>query len=340
MERLLSAGADPELRDNQGRTTLHKLITVWPYWQNWPRAQSKFQAVMSSSQRRAEACLCMLCEKGVNVNAEVEDKGRQTALHLAVQHAAVTAVEILASYGADVNAVDCNGEMPLHMASGTLQKDIIASLVRQGADVNRVLRDSGNSPLHRAAFAATIKGDKTLEADLSCISELLAHGAELNAVNRSGKTPLQDASSLGKEEVVDLLLSYGADVNRRTEAGENCLFLFLNHAPNLRHGNGTLLAKLLGLTSPLTIYNRDGLLPAPLTLPEFSEQRRQLLELTLQPRTLRDICKIHIYLRHNRTGREELKNSLPQRLYDFIFHYWESPHNISFMAEGETNSSK
>lgn len=68
----------------------------------------------------------------------MEGKGHQTALHISVRHRARSAVQMLACYGADVNAVDGSGMAPLHMAAGILHKDIIASLIRHGADVNMV----------------------------------------------------------------------------------------------------------------------------------------------------------------------------------------------------------
>lgn len=68
----------------------------------------------------------------------MEGERHQTALHLSVRYVALSAIRILASYGADVNAVDSCGMTPLHMATGILHKDIIASLIKEGADVNMV----------------------------------------------------------------------------------------------------------------------------------------------------------------------------------------------------------
>uniref|UniRef100_A0A4W6CL36 Ankyrin repeat domain 61 n=1 Tax=Lates calcarifer TaxID=8187 RepID=A0A4W6CL36_LATCA len=296
MRCLLSAGADPELRDKLGRTTLHLVITSWPSILTVrPKPHSKFLPAAIAVHRKAEACLQLLCEHGVNINSEVE---RETALHLSVCYGALSAVHILANYGANINAVNGNGMTPLHMAAGILCKDITATLIRHGADVNRGVTHTGNTPLHLAAVAMAMKTSKTLEDNISCISGLLEHGAEPNAENKAGFTPLQEACSMGNKELIDLLLRYGANINKLSQAGENCLFLFLNHRPNVR--NSSLLVKLLSLTSPLTVYNSDGDLPSTLTLPCFFKQRDQLLKLMQQPRRLQDICKSVIYLKHVR----------------------------------------
>ncbi|XP_042253448.1 ankyrin repeat domain-containing protein 61-like isoform X1 [Thunnus maccoyii] len=337
MQSLMSAGADPEIRDQLGRTTLHLLISAWPsILTTWLKPGSKLQTAAIGVCGQAEACLRLLCEHGVNISAEVEGESHQTALHLSVSYAALSAVQILASYGADVNAVDSSGMTPLHMAAGILHKDIIAILIRQGADINMGVKHSGNTPLHLAVVAMAMKTSKTLEEDISCISELLEGGAEPDAVNKAGMTPLQEACSMGNKELVDLLLRYGANINKLSRSGENCLFLFLNHRPNIR--NSSLLVKLLSLTSPLTVYNQKGHLPSALTLPCFFKQRDQLLKLSQQPRRLQDICKSDIYLKHIRGKREELRKILPERLYDFTFNYWENIHNISFMTDGEMDS--
>ncbi|KAF1374094.1 hypothetical protein PFLUV_G00245680 [Perca fluviatilis] len=334
MQSLLSTGADPELRDQLGRTTLHLVIAGWPrILTNWPKPGSKFQTAVIGVRRQAEACLRLLCEHGVNVNAEVEGS-HQTALHLSVRYVALSAVHILASYGADVNAVDSTGMTPLHMAAGILHKDIMANLIKEGADTNMGVKHSGNTPLHVAAVAMAMKTTQTLGDDISCISELLEHGAEVNAVNKAGLTPLQEACSMGNKELVELLLRYGANINKLTKAGESCLFLFLNRRPNVR--NSSLLLKLLSLTSLLTVYNHNGHLPSTLTLPCFFKQRDQLLNLTQQPRRLQEICKSGIYLKHVHGKREELRKILPEKLYDFVFNYWEK--KISFVTDVDQDS--
>ena len=81
----------------------------------------------------------MLCKCGIGIPfLQLGDSSSQTALHLAVHHRVLPAVVILARHGANVNAEDISGMTPLHMASSSLQKDIISSLIKMGADVNAV----------------------------------------------------------------------------------------------------------------------------------------------------------------------------------------------------------
>lgn len=180
-----------------------------------------------------------------------------------------------------------------------------------------------------------MKTVKTLEDNLNCVSELLEHGAEPDAENKAGITPLHEACRTGNTELVDLLLRYGANINKLSQAGENCLFLFLNHRCNVK--NRSLLVKLLSLTSPLTVYDKNGHLPSTLRLPCFLKQRDQLLKVIQQPRRLQDICKAYIYLQNVWDMKHRLKETLPRRLYDFVFNYWENTH-ISFVTGDEEDS--
>lgn len=194
------------------------------------------------------------------------------------------------------------------------------------------VKDSGNTPLHIAAVATAMKTTKTLEDSSGCISELVKHGAQVNATNKAGLTPLQEACTIGDNELVDLLLRYGANIDELSKAGENCLFLFLNRRPNLT--KNSLLVKLFSLISPLTVYNHKGLLPATLNRPCFFKQRQQLLKLIQQPRRLQDICKRVIYLKCVQDKRDELRKVLPESVYNFVFNYWEDLH-ISFETDSD-----
>lgn len=195
------------------------------------------------------------------------------------------------------------------------------------------VQHSGNTPLHMAVLALAMKTATTQTQANDCIKELLEHGAGIDAVNKAGITPLHQACKMASEELVDLLLSYGADVNKPNTGGENCLFLFLNHPPNVK--NHSLLVKLLHLTSPFTVYNHKGQIPSTLVLPSFMKQREQLLKVLQQPRKLQDICKRVIYTSYVHK-KKEIRSVLPQSVYDFVFYYWDDLH-ISFVTDLEDN---
>lgn len=182
-----------------------------------------------------------------------------------------------------------------------------------------------------AVVALAMKPAKNRTEGNGCIRELLAHGAAIDAVNKAGITPLHEACKMASEGLVDLLVGYGADVNKPTAAGENCLFLFLDHPPNAKRRS--LLAKLLHLTSPLTLHNHKGQLPSTLMLPCFIKQRQQLLQFLQEPQKLQDICKRFIYVSHVH-NQEGIRSVLPQRVYDSVFHHWDDLH-ISFVEDFE-----
>ncbi|PTB44224.1 hypothetical protein M441DRAFT_99046, partial [Trichoderma asperellum CBS 433.97] len=52
------------------------------------------------------------------------------------------------------------------------------------------------------------------------IKLLLEHGAEIDAADINGKTPLIHASSVGHENTVKVLLEYGAEVNAADNDGQ------------------------------------------------------------------------------------------------------------------------
>ncbi|KPP65482.1 ankyrin repeat domain-containing protein 61-like [Scleropages formosus] len=333
LETLLYSGADPEIRDHFGHTALHLVITHWPSIRGpWPKPWTRFQRAMIAMQQRAEACLRVLCRFGANVNSPVANGCQQTPLHLAVRHGAPSAVAILAGHGANINATDQFGMVPLHMAAGVLDPCMTTSLIWAGADVNKAKRQSGSTALHMAISAAVSKAGKTTVTDLQCISELLSHGALPDSQNIAGRTPLHEACQGGREEVVDMLLQYNANVNMRTASGENCLFLFLDRKSNLCCT--TLLRKLLSLTYPFTITDKEGLLPSVLLMPKHDFQRDLLLHLSQQPLSLLDICRIYIRQQYGKGQRETLKDLLPDRLFNFVYSYRDCTSEISFFGYG------
>ncbi|XP_067912997.1 ankyrin repeat domain-containing protein 61-like [Heterodontus francisci] len=319
LQCLLQLKADIETRDAMGRTALHLIIVHWPnIIQDWIVPKTKFEKAMAAMQSRAESCLQLLCQHGVQVNATTQGRSRDTAMHLAVRHGAWPAVSILARHGADLEAADQHGMTPLHMASGLLNQRMMEELLGRGARVDSRVASSGSTPLQLAVHAASSKGGQQLGAGLDCVRMLLAAGASVDTQDRQGRTAVHEACFGGWEELIDLLLEYDADLGLRTEQGESPLSLFLERRPNLHCSH--LLAKLLSLSCPLRIASGEGgRLPCGLLSPEFRWHREFLLALSQEPPALRDLCRVAIRKVYGYRQRQHLKQILPTSVWQFVY---------------------
>lgn len=62
---------------------------------------------------------------------------------------------LLLKKGAEIHTKDGCGETALYIAAGTCYNDIITLLIRKGADVNAINKD-GNTPLIHAVVGLTL----------------------------------------------------------------------------------------------------------------------------------------------------------------------------------------
>jgi len=118
----------------------------------------------------------------------------------------------------DVQGFDDGGFTPLHWAVFGGHVDVAGFLISKGADVDRLTKYSGSTPLR----VACSKGQS------ACVELLLAHGADANAINRDGWTPLMTASLCGHLRVVRSLLNHHASpppVDARSKTGATALYL-------------------------------------------------------------------------------------------------------------------
>ena len=100
--------------------------------------------------------------------------------------------------GADVNAKDYLGRIPLHHAARWGHKKVAELLISEAADVD-AMDDDGWTPLHYAA----VFGRKEI-AEL-----LIDNGADVNAKRSDGSTSLDSAIGRKHSEVADLLRKHG-----------------------------------------------------------------------------------------------------------------------------------
>jgi hypothetical protein len=115
--------------------------------------------------------------------------GKQTAL--AFDKCPHDLAKWLVEQGADLQATDTYGKTPLHKRSRSIFGNI-KSLLELGADVNDN-RSSIGTPLHAAAEGHNVENTALL----------LAHGAQIDALNSSGHTPLEQALKTCSNIVID-----------------------------------------------------------------------------------------------------------------------------------------
>ena len=112
--------------------------------------------------------------------------------------------EVLLAKGANVNARDKDGLMPLTLVADSGLAAMAEILLAHGADVNAKDND-GRTPLHVAAWMG-----RTEVAEL-----LLAHYANVNAKNNDDRTPLRFAADSSHDPdanhraVIELLRQHG-----------------------------------------------------------------------------------------------------------------------------------
>jgi ankyrin repeat protein len=204
---LLDAGADLQAQDDGGRDAVDEHLAESAY----------------PPERRRIAVARAIIAAGAKI--ERRDEWGHTRLHSSAFGRAADAVEALLELGADPLAEQGGGQTPLHAVAwqgeSTAEPEwndaagrIIDLLVAAGVDPRKADAD-GSTPLHEAAG-----GDW---GSATAIRALLRHGAEIDAVDGQGNTPLVNAASRGEVECVRALLEAGADPERALETAREHL---------------------------------------------------------------------------------------------------------------------
>lgn len=186
---LLTAGANPLVRDSRERTPLDFAV--------------KYGRL---------GVVGKFIEAGVDVN-DASSGRNQTPLHFAVTEGFVAITQALVVAGADSNLRDSSDASPLDIAAGKGKLDLVNVMIQSGgADVTSC--DSvGWTALHHSA-----KGGHGAVA-----SALIRAGASVVVRNMTDASPLDVAAGFGREGVVRLLLNSGVDASEADVNGFTAL---------------------------------------------------------------------------------------------------------------------
>ncbi|KAF6830285.1 ankyrin repeat protein [Colletotrichum plurivorum] len=216
MKLLQEYGADVNARDMTGQPGLH----------------------MALGQNRLDV-VSWLLEHGADPN--VNDHMGNSMIVSALHRKNYELVKMLLTRGADPNATGLMGKGVLwtmlqnkDMEDG-VKADLVKALLDRGADPNQtdnwgesimsLVMTLGNIDLLRTFLAHGGNPNKRIKDDtfllyaidrgrLEHAKMLLTHGADVNGADAKGRLPLTEALQIDSKPLIELLLQFGADVNK------------------------------------------------------------------------------------------------------------------------------
>lgn len=234
----------------------------------------------------------------INITKALLDGGAkiiqsQYLLHTAIRNNNYDMVKILHKGGAILNIRDEQGHTPLMMACVYNNFQISKYLLNNGAPVNTRNELTGLTALH--ICVDSIRDPRTFEVFLEL---LLSYGADINAGSFMGNI-LFHAIMAGNLNAACTLIKYGADVNLREERG------FVDNLTLAKNNDNAELVKLIIYAG----FNFSNMLFDMKCLKTKSEDPLYdfMACVSAKPLPLRDMCRIRL--------RQVLNGNIIQKIY-------------------------
>lgn len=192
-----------------------------------------------------------------------------------------TVVQTLLELGANVNQAAKDGWTPLHMAAASFHNNrypIFRLVMDAKPDVNAKTKD-GLTPLHVAAMSAHVAYQQKPDDAVNRALDLIKAGADLEATDDNGRTPLIWAAMQGAQSGVavgDFMVKVLLDAKAKVDARDNIGRTALHYAAE--QGYDPIVAALLKAGAKTDVKDNDGKTPAELATPRALTATLELLQ--------------------------------------------------------------
>lgn len=190
---LLAAGASVNAKDKNGQT-----------------------ALMHAFQNIGPTDISLFVRAGASLN-ERDAKGWTALMYAAFKYFADEEMKALIDAGADLSAVNDEGQTPLMLAAQAGRSKAVRMLLQNGLAGAVNARDKHG----RTALMHVRRGYMSDEAEV--VRALVAAGAEVSATDEEGRTALMLAAEAGSTEGVKALIGAGSSVNAKDKHGRTAL---------------------------------------------------------------------------------------------------------------------
>ena len=175
--------------------------------------------------------LRFLQEKGADVNAMDKDGNRITHKAATIGQSASLLFKVASDLGADINAKGRLGNTPAHLAAESGSKAILGILAQKGIEFQKVRNSAGYTSLMMASRAGQTE----------IMRHLLETGDSYNVTDNNGKSLIALAIEWGNPEVMAILQEYGASFTDMVSSGGNAHPIW----KAVYEGQGLSVAKIL-----------------------------------------------------------------------------------------------
>ncbi|XP_026854845.2 ankyrin repeat and SOCS box protein 2 isoform X2 [Electrophorus electricus] len=226
VECLLESGADPDIANKDKETPLYKACekenaAIVAMLLNH-RATVNKNCIQGWTALHEAVCRnnVEICEMLVKAGAKISIPNIYgiTPIFVAAQSGKLDSLRFLLKNGADINSQAADGATALYEACKNGHVPIVEFLLSQNADANKPGKN-GLLPIHIAAqrgndsndlltYGCSHKSDKAVK-----IVSMLISATSKARVRRSGISPLHLAAERNRDEVLELLIVAGFDVN-------------------------------------------------------------------------------------------------------------------------------